>query len=84
MPHTRKKLIEVALPLEAVNVASAREKSVVVDEVIQRLTSQVGTEVEVTLEVKARKADGFDDQTVRTISENSRTLKFDHFEFEEG
>ena len=28
MTHTRKKLIEVALPLEAVNVASAREKSI--------------------------------------------------------
>ena len=28
MTHTRKKLIEVALPLEAINVASAREKSI--------------------------------------------------------
>ena len=26
MTHTRKKLIEVALPLEAINIASAREK----------------------------------------------------------
>jgi len=36
------------------------------------------------VEVKARKPDGFDDGTVRTISENSRTLKFDTFGFEEG
>ena len=28
MTHTRKKLIEVALPLEAINAASAREKSI--------------------------------------------------------
>jgi putative DNA methylase len=28
MTITRKKLIEVALPLEAINVASAREKSI--------------------------------------------------------
>jgi putative DNA methylase len=26
--HTRKKLIEVALPLEKINIASAREKSI--------------------------------------------------------
>ena len=32
----------------------------------------------------ARKAEGFDQATVRTISENSRTLKFDDFGFEEG
>ncbi|MFZ1550828.1 MAG: DUF1156 domain-containing protein [Anaerolineae bacterium] len=28
MTHTRKKLIEVALPLDAINTASAREKSI--------------------------------------------------------
>ena len=28
MTHTKKKLIEVALPLDAINVASAREKSI--------------------------------------------------------
>ena len=28
MTHIRKKLIEVALPLDAINTASAREKSV--------------------------------------------------------
>ncbi len=28
MTHHRKKLIEVALPLEAINAASAREKSI--------------------------------------------------------
>ena len=61
-----------------------REISLVVEEVIQRLTSQMGTEVEIALEIKAKQPDGFDDQTVRTISENSRTLKFEDFGFEEG
>ena len=28
MPTSRKKLIEVALPLDAINIASAREKSI--------------------------------------------------------
>jgi hypothetical protein len=44
----------------------------------------VGTEVEVSLEIRARRAEGFDEQTVRTISENSRTLSFDQHEFSEG
>jgi len=61
----------------------ARETSVIIEEVIQRLTSQVGAEVEVSLEIKATKRDGFDDQTVRTVSENSRTLRFEAFDFEE-
>ena len=53
------------------------------DEVVQRLTSQLGCDVEVTLEIAARLPDGFDDATVRTVSENSRTLKFDDYGFEE-
>ncbi len=57
---------------------------VVVEELIQRLTELTGCEVEITVEISARKADGFDEGIVRTISENGRTLKFDAFEFEEG
>ena len=61
-----------------------REMNLVVEEVVQRLTSQVKCEVEIALEIKAEYTGGFDDQTVRTISENSRTLKFEDFGFEEG
>ena len=57
---------------------------VIVEEVVERLTSQVGCSVEITLEVDARKEDGFDESTQRTIGENSRTLKFENFGFEEG
>lgn len=61
-----------------------REIGVIVEEVIERLTGQMGCQVEITLEINARLPDGFDESTVRTISENSRTLKFEHYGFEEG
>jgi predicted AAA+ superfamily ATPase len=61
-----------------------KDMGLVVDEVIQRLTSQVGCDVEVNLEIIAKSETGFDEGTMRTISENSRTLKFEHFGFEEG
>ena len=61
-----------------------KDTGLIVEEVIQRLTSQVGCEVQITIEINARRAQGFDEGTVRTISENSRTLKFEHYGFEEG
>jgi len=60
-----------------------KDVATIVDEVVQRLTSQLGCDVEVTLEIAARLPDGFDEATVRTVSENSRTLKFDDYGFEE-
>jgi len=59
-----------------------REIGLVVEEVIQRLTSLTGCNVQIHLEIGAERPDGFDEATVRTISENSRTLKFDSFEFD--
>jgi predicted AAA+ superfamily ATPase len=61
-----------------------KDVGLVVEEVVERLTSQLGCEVEITLEINARRAEGFDESTVRTISENSRTLKFEGYGFEEG
>jgi len=46
-------------------------------EVLDHFASQVETEVEVTIEVVARKPDGFADNVIRTVTENARTLKFD-------
>ena len=60
-----------------------KDMALIVDEVIQRLTSLTGTEVEITLEISAHRRAGFDESTVRTISENSRTLKFKIHDFEE-
>jgi hypothetical protein len=60
-----------------------RDMTVIVEEVVQRLTSQLGTDVEITLEIRANKPDGFEESTMRTVNENSRTLNFDQFGFEE-
>lgn len=59
-----------------------REMGLLVEEVIQHLTSLTGTEVEITVEIKAHRPQGLDEQTVRTVSENCRTLKFKNYEFE--
>jgi uncharacterized protein len=69
----------VALDPQRVN----REMATIVEEIIQRLTSLTGTQVEITLEISAERSSGFDDATVRTINENSRTLKFRSHGFEE-
>jgi len=59
-----------------------KEMGLIVDEVIQRLTALTGCDVELHLEISARRPEGFDEATVRTISENSRTLKFRSHGFE--
>jgi predicted AAA+ superfamily ATPase len=59
-----------------------RELPLIVEEVIQRLTSLTGCTVRITLEIDAERPEGFDEGTVRTISENSRTLKFNGYQFE--
>jgi predicted AAA+ superfamily ATPase len=53
----------------------------IVDEVIDRLAQRTDVQLRVTLQVEAEHSgeDGFGEDTVRTISENARTL---HFEFD--
>ncbi len=53
------------------------------EEIVQRFTEQFGTNVTINIEITADKPDGFSDATIRTVSENSRTLKFKNSEFEE-
>ena len=62
---------------------AGRDASRVADEVIAHLAGQVGAEVTVSLEIIASVPDGVSDQIVRTVTENSRTLKFETFGFEE-
>lgn len=52
------------------------------DEVIAHLAGQVGAEVTVTLEIEASLPGGTSDQIARTVTENSRTLKFTSHGFE--
>ena len=42
----------------------------------------MGTNVTVTLEIDAEMPDGAPEHVVRTVTENSRTLKFDSHGFE--
>lgn len=53
----------------------------VVDEVIEPLRSVEGVQLNVTIEVEATAADGFDDSRVRTVKENADTLRFEFGEF---
>ena len=59
-----------------------RDASRIADEVIAHLSGLVGAKVTVTLEVQAEIPSGAPDQVVRTVTENSRTLKFTSQGFE--
>ena len=50
---------------------------------IQQFTAQYGTEVVLTLDVEARRGEGFDTKTVRVVRENAGVLKFKTADFEE-
>ena len=52
------------------------------DEVIAHLAGLVGAKVTVTLEIEAEIPAGAPDNVVRTVTENSRTLKFTSQGFE--
>ena len=70
----------------AVALNSARvglDASRIADEVISHLSGLVGAKVTVTLEIEAEVPSGAPDHVVRTVTENSRTLKFTSQGFEE-
>ncbi len=52
-------------------------------EVIAHLTSLLGTDVTITVEIAAANSEGFPDATVRNVTENAKTLKFTDYGFEE-
>ncbi len=59
-----------------------RDASRIADEVIAHLGGLVGAKVTVTLEISADIPAGVPDHVVRTVTENSRTLKFTSQGFE--
>lgn len=59
-----------------------RDASRIADEVIAHLAGLVGAKVTVTLEISADIPAGVPDHVVRTVTENSRTLKFTSQGFE--
>ena len=61
---------------------AGRDASRIADEVITHLSGLVRANVTVTLEIDAEIPDGAPDHVVRTVTENSRTLKFNSHGFE--
>lgn len=62
---------------------AGRDASRIADEVIAHLAGQVGAAVTITLEIEARLPDGASEHVIRTVTENSRTLKFTSHGFEQ-
>jgi hypothetical protein len=51
-----------------------RDAAQVSPEVVQHLTSLLGADVEVILEIQARVENGIPENVIRTVSENCKTL----------
>ena len=52
-------------------------------EILQHLAALDGVDLQVTVEIHARRPEGFPDDKARVILENARTLKFDQSSFED-
>lgn len=59
-----------------------RDAGRIAEEVVAHLVSLNGSKVRVTFEIEAEVPSGVPDNVVRTVTENSRTLKFGDFGFE--
>ena len=83
-PPAEKKLrrFHGAVTLDPTRVG--RDAGRIAEEVITHLSGLVGAEVAVTLDIAADLPDGAPENVVRTVNENSRTLKFSNHGFEEA
>ena len=79
-PATQPTRFHGTVPLDSTRVG--RDASRIADEVISHLSGLVGARVTVTLEIDAEVPSGAPDHVVRTVTENSRTLKFTNQGFE--
>ena len=79
-PRPKSKRYHGSVRLDATRVG--RDASLIADEVIAHLTALLEADVTLTLEIEAHIPDGAPEQVVRTVTENSRTLKFDDSGFE--
>lgn len=70
----------MSAPLDTTRIN--RDVQRLVEEVIQNLTTLDGCMVEISLEVNATSKEGFPQPTVRTVSENCRTLHIDNYGFD--
>jgi hypothetical protein len=78
-PKNRRFFMSADLDITRIN----RDVQKYVEEIIQHLTVEDGAQVKVSIEVEAESVKGFSQQTVRTISENCRTLRVRDSGFEE-
>jgi hypothetical protein len=81
MQPARPKRFHGSVSLDPARVG--RDAGRIADEVIAHLAGLVGSTVQVTLEIEARVEAGTPENVVRTVTENSRTLKFTTQGFEE-
>ncbi len=81
-PEKKARRYHGAVTLDAARVG--RDASLVATEVVAHLAGLVGAQVKVTLEIDAEIPEGAPDHVVRTVTENSRTLRFENHEFEES
>jgi hypothetical protein len=80
-PPVRPKRFHGSVSLDPARVG--RDAGRIADEVIAHLAGLVGSTVKVTLEIEAKVEAGTPENVVRTVTENSRTLKFTSHGFEE-
>jgi hypothetical protein len=62
---------------------AGRDAGSVAEAVIQHLELEKGADVKITIEITANIPEGAGERTIRTVSENCKTLKFKQFSFEE-
>ena len=60
-----------------------RDATKIAEEILMHLAGLPGAQVTITLEIEARIPEGAPDHVVRTVTENSRVLRFESFGFEE-
>jgi predicted AAA+ superfamily ATPase len=61
----------------------ARDLTRLAQEIIQHLAAPEGVDLEIRVEIEARKPDGYTDDKARIVTENARTLKFETYGFED-
>ena len=82
LPPQRRASLVFTAPCELNSARVGRDAGRIAEEVIPHLAGQMGAEVTVTIEIEARLPNGASEQLDRTVTENSRTLKFDSQGFE--
>ncbi|MDP8218904.1 MAG: DUF499 domain-containing protein [Candidatus Theseobacter exili] len=79
--ESRKKHFYGQVDLKPINATLTFDR--IVREVIQNFSSEVGTDVEIKVEIEASSQKGFEESTQSVIEENSRALGFKQAEFED-